>query len=1304
MAFGFRDETRFPVTFGVCLPTGFAFIRRTLNAPSRLTFELVLKSPITIEFLGHLCIRQGDRTTTRFRTHKTGVLLAYLAYYSERSHPREELIEMLWPECDPVLGRNSLSQSLSSLRHQLEPPGVSVGEVLRADRYSVQIAPEAIVTDVSRFESACAAFQDVKPDSDRLRAFTSLDRLYRGEFMPGYYEDLNLRERERLQQMFFNALVSRIDELESKGDIAAAIECGRRAVEIDPLNEPSHLRLMRLYAANDDHARAVKQYGELHKILSDELGVAPSADASALARELRSGIAVRTEKPPAPSAPKHARTKRGAERPARLSGIWAFLIVDVGSLGPEVAKKLLERHGGEKIEWLTSVQAALFGQASDALDCAIAIQTKADKKIRPADGQASLPRLALHVGETRAAGESGEKGVRMVVDHAVALLDAGHAGQLVCSEAVASILMDSSPANAKFQDLGSFRLKGDERAEHVYQADHVQRSECAFPPLNADAGYAVALPRHLSRFFGRETEIARLNQLLDPANSGARLLTITGPGGTGKTRLSVEAARSLEAQYRNAIWFVPLADIKEPDLLPSAILAAMQTQAAATADPLKHLVSVLGRNTSLLVLDNFEHWLSETSPEQAEKARGLVRKLLESVPTLHCLVTSRRRLGLIGEAEFFLEPLPTPDARLDLEATSSCESVQLFIDRSQSVRPSFQITNANSPTIAEICRRLEGIPLAIELAAAKSQVLTQTQILDGLANRLDFLADRRRQTEERHQKLRVTIDWSYQMLVPEAQDFFASLSIFRGGANLADVEAICDEPLALDYLALLQDFSFVTVRENSLADDMRFRLLETLREYADEKLTADRRADLQRRHAHHYLQVAEDAAAMLKTGAQSKWLHRFEQDHQNFLLALDRCAADRDLEAGLRLGCSLGYFWETRGHARIGRGKLEELWALAEHEKHIPLELRASVLTTLGTLAIATSDFSSARDLHEKSLELYRELNDTRGQAQALSDLGRTAFEQGDYSSAQPYATEGLQLWRELNDDFGSATALNTLGLVACEQGDYPTAIERYHESLELRRAVDDTRGIAIQFNNLGVVYRRQGDYAGAKAAFSTSLEMQKELGNRRSIASGLSNLGLVAEHERAYDHARALQEESLAIRSEIGDDWGVARSLAILGIVDRHEGNDRRAQTYFEESLAICRRMGNKLGIGQNLCQLGDLFSARGDADTAQPLLRESLELMSELNNKQGLADVLQAFSRLALVRADYDRSARLFVSAQRMREAIGAQLPPYETAELAGQLADLQTALDKPALDAAMKAGRELNIERSIGLASQV
>ncbi len=1205
-------------------------------------------------------------------------------------------MEMLWPECDPVLGRNSLSQSLSSLRHQLEPPGVSVGEVLRADRYIVQLIPDAISTDVSRFEAIRRDFHDATTEPERSVAFAALDRLYRGEFMPGYYEDWNLRERDRIQRMFFDALVSRIEQLESQDDLASAIACGHRSVEIDPLNEQAHLRLIRLHAANGDNARALRQYGVLHKSLADELGVAPSAEAGELARKLQAGIATKI-KTSEPQQPKPERSKPD-DRPLPLSGIWAVLVIDVEPDSADSLNKLVARHGGEKIKKVTSFVTVLFGRASDALDCAIGFQVAADKK--PNAARRAAPRMALHVGEL-GKGETSQTGVRVITEHAEALINSGHAGQLLCSEAIATMLLNSPDPNARFQDLGSYRLKGDERSERVYQADHERRAGREFPPLNAEAGHESSLPRHLSRFFGRESEIAALRNLLDPSNTDSRLVTITGPGGTGKTRLSVETARSLESNYRNAVWFVPLAAIKEPDHLPGAILEAMQMQPGVTADPLKHLITILSRETPLLVLDNFEHWLSDTSPQQSDKSRELVRTMLEHVPTLHCLVTSRRRLGLIGETEFYLQPLPTPEEQQSLEDMSVCESVQLFVDRSQSVRPSFQITNSNSEIVADICRRLEGIPLALELAAAKSQVLTQSQILEGLSHRLDFLSDRRRQTEARHQKLRVTIDWSFQMLAPEARDFFASLSVFRGGANLADIEAICDEPLALDYLALLQDFSFLTIEENSLAGDMRFRLLEMLREYGEDKLPTTKRTDMEARHARHYAQVAELAHEMLKTSAQSEWLQRMEQDHQNFLIAIDRASETGELETAIRVASALGQFWETRGHVRLGRSKFEPLWQKTRESK-LPAKIGASALTALGGLAVTASDFATGREYHEQSLALYRELNDLRGQAQALSDLGRAAFEQGDYAAARPFTSEGLDLWRELGDEYGAAGSLNTLGLVACEQGDYTTAVACYHESLDLRRAIGDRRGVATQLNNLGVVYRRQGDYAGAKSAFSEAVEMQRELGNRRSVSGGLSNLGLVAEHELDYESARALQEESLTIRREIGDEWGIARSLTILGIVSRHEGDATKALGFLEESLAICRRVGNRLGISQGLCQIGDLLAAGADPESARPFLTESISIMQELNNKQGMTDLLQAYSRFALALGNAPASAQLFYVASELRKSIGAKLPPFEQSELADQLTQLKVVLTAAELSWAKEA--QLSTDQAFQLASSL
>lgn len=1259
----------------------------------------MLKAPIKIEFFGRLCITQGTRVIDRFRTYKTGVLLAYLAYHPGRSHPREELIELLWPECEPLLGRNSLSQSLSSLRHQLEPPGTSAGEVVHADRNNVRLVPEAFTTDVAKFMSAFERFFTASAETERAALFLDLTNLYRGEFLPGFYEDWCVRERERIKDMLLSALLARTDQLESSGDISGATECARRAVEVDPLNEGSHLRLMSLFAAGGNFANAIRQFGILHKTLREELDVSPSDQATTLAAKLRTlagESSIRISDEPLSPLKRPRPESKAPSTEVQLSGIVAALALRAaGASKTPAIRKLVQRfHAAEEI--IDPELCILkFSRATDALDCAMALQRISDKHRK----NGNEPQMALHVGET---GRRARSSVRDLVDQTLSLLGSGNRGQLLCSEAAATLLLNNSDPDVRLLPLGSYKLAGSSSSQRIYQADYKGRSDADFPPISADPGLESNLPRHLSRFFGREKEIGALVRLCDPGDPGPRLITITGPGGTGKTRLSVETGRALEAGYRNSVWFVELANIAEPRFLPSAILESMGQQPATGVDPFRHLIRVIPRDPTLLILDNFEHWLPDSDPSLADESRSLVQRLLEQVPTLRCLITSRRRLGLIGEQEFFLEPLPVPDAGNDVEETSLCESVQLFLDRAQHVRATLRMTEANAGTIADICRRLEGIPLALELAAAKAQLLTQAQILEALSHRLDFLEDRRRQTEERHQKLRVTIDWSFQMLAPEARDFFASLSVFRGGANAADIEAICDESLALDYLALLQDFSFVTIEENSLAGDMRFRLLETLREYGDEKLSDENRQRMYGRHARHYAGLAARGREMLRTDAQADWLQRLEQDHQNFLTAIDRCSENGDLETALSLACSLGTFWETRGHVKLGRAKLEALWELAQRQ-NVPHDLQSRVFSTLGTLAIACADFAAARDYHTRSLELYRESNDLRGQAQSLSDLGRVAFEQGDYSIAGPHAAEGLLLWRELQDDYGAAAALNTLGLVACEQGDYPTAIEFYQESLELRRAIGDRRGVANQLNNLGVVYRRQGDYVGAKAAFAEGLEMQRELGNRRSVGIGLSNLGLVAEHERDYETARALQEESLAIRREVGDEWGVARSLTILGIISRHEGDGDAARAFFDESLAICRRIGNKLGIGQTLCQLGDLL-AGCEPGSAKPFLAESLSLMQELNNRQGMAEVLQSYSRLALALGSPSLSTTFYSAAAELRRTLGYQLPPFEQGELDDQIAVLEKVLTPRAFEKARKTGQNLSTEQAAGLISNL
>jgi predicted ATPase/DNA-binding SARP family transcriptional activator/Tfp pilus assembly protein PilF len=1268
----------------------------------------MLDAPWKIELLGRLCARQSGRTITRFRTYKTGVLLAYLAFYRQQTHPREVLMELLWPECEPTLGRNSLSQALSSLRHQLEPPGVPTGAILLADRTNIGLNLDACTTDVAEFEAAFQTAARAPTAAERLPWLTQAVELYHGELLPGYYENWNLQERDRLKESYLQALSQLIADREQAGDLDSALDYARRAVSAEPLREESHVALIRLHVALGQPAAALRQYHELKRILEEELGETPSAATRSLLLTLKTNVP--SAPPTTPPAPAPA-----AAPPTLPAGTVTFLVTDAENRGDaaETLRAALRRHGGQEVETAAGIEAA-FARASDALACAIAIQRSLSA---PSAAERALPRMALHTGEIGRAGKRrADRKPPAPLNQARRVLAATHAGQILCSEGTAVLLRRDLEPGLKLTDLGVYRLRGAESTERLFEVDYPGRSPQEFPPPDAEPGYTGNLPLQFSRFFGRAVETGGLQALLSPGQERRgkreestdkelgdealeiRLVTLTGPGGTGKTRLALEVARRLLEPFRNAVWFVPLAALSDPGLLPDAVMAALQLSRSSSVDPFVQVVEMLNRQPALLILDNCEQLLegTETAPLPGVQ---WVRSLLERVPELRCLVTSRRRLGLLGEREFPLAPLPIPQGADTPEQLTLYESVQLFVDRAQAVRPDFQVTNGNAAAVAGLCARLEGIPLALELAAARSQVLTPAQILNRLSGRLDFLSDSRRQTDARHQTLRAAIDWSYRLLSAELQHFFGCLAVFRGSWSLEAAEVVCAEPLALDYLAMLRECSLLLALEED-PEGMRFRLLETLREYAEDKLTVEEREGLRRRHAEFFLALAVAAKEGMDGPEQSLWLARLEQEHDNLRAALRWCLETGEAEMGLRLGGALASFWGVRGHLQEGRETLSHLLALPESRQVAPT-VRAEALNGLGRLAYGLGDYTAAQTLHEESLALCRQSGDKSGTAWALHALGSVAFERSDYAAAQSLQEESLTLQRELQDQRGIAASLWWLGVIATNRGDYAAARTHLEESLALRQEAGDRGGIASALNSLGIVARGQGDHQSARTLYEQALALYREIGAKRSVAAALGNLGLVATDQGDFATARALYEEALTIQREMGARWNIATLLYNLGGVARAQTDMAAAQRLFAESLTIRRELGNRWGVAYALSGLGAVACERGDYAGAQRLFAESLTLKREIGDRPGIVAALDEFATLAVAQGQEARAATLYGAADALRTAIGAPLPPAEHAEHARQLQTVQAALTPADFDAAYAQGQAMPWEQAVTFA---
>ena len=704
------------------------------------------------------------------------------------------------------------------------------------------------------------------------------------------------------------------------------------------------------------------------------------------------------------------------------------------------------------------------------------------------------------------------------------------------------------------------------------------------------------LPTMASTLIGREREKTAARELLLDEN--IRVLTFTGPGGTGKTRLALQIAADLLPDFNDGVYFVDLAALKDAALVIPTIaqtLGVQEVEGRLLADTLKQ--SLRDKKT-LLVLDNFEQVVDATPQLSA---------LLSATRNLRVLITSRTLLRMAGEHEFVVPPLELPDlkrlARLELLRTY--EAVALFVERAQAVKPYFDLTNENGPAVAEICVRLDGLPLAIELAAARVKLLTPQTLLERLGSRLELLTGGMRDLPARQQTLRNTIGWSYDLLEPPEQILFRRMSVFVGGCTLDTVEAIiagidrADDQVAAPDLTLppLEDLSPLGMdtleglgslmekslirQESSLgnADESRFTMLQTIHEYAEERLAAaNEEVPLRKRHAIYFLSLAERAEPKLYGPERSTWLVRLEEEHDNMRKALDwLCSPGQDdPEPGLRLAGALGMFWQLRGYVTEGRERLARITGNASTTK--PTAARAKSLLMAGRLATVQSDFPAARDHYEASLALWRELGNKRAIAASLDGLANVAAEEGDYAAARGYYEENLTAWREANDQVGINSSLNNLAIIATREGDYEQAAELLRESLIKLRELGDTQRTAQALNNLGNVRFAQGDYTQAWPLFEESALLERELGNKQGLARSLGNMGKSALRLGDYSHARSLLEESLNLRVELGDRIGISKCLAGLAEVNRAKGNGELAAQLLGASEAILTTTSSKL------------------------------------------------------------------------------------------------------------------------------
>jgi predicted ATPase/DNA-binding SARP family transcriptional activator len=1197
-----------------------------LVPPSTILFAVQFRILGTVEVAddeGHTVDVGGPRERT---------LLARLLVSVNRMVPAEQLADDIWAGHPPQHSPATLRVYISRLRQALGPAAAAL--ITQPPGYRLDV--EAGHLDSARFERLVADGRGRLEQGQPELAAGVLRRaleLWRGDALRDV-ADLPFARPEvaRLEELHLAAIEDRVE---------ADLRCGRHValcgeldalVIVHPLRERLWSQLMLALYRCGRQADALAAYMRVEATLGDDLGIDPGPDL----RRLRTAVLRQDPELDWRSAP-YARPVAGPRR----SPVTLLLTDDAPDPGPALGPAVAAHRGTLATDVDARAALGIFESPTDAVAAAADLLRAVAARPAPL-----TTRAAVHTGEVE---EREGAYVGGVVNRAARLCSAAHGGQVLLSQVTAELVRDHLAEGCSIRDLGLHHLEGMLRPERVHQLV-VAGLPTEFPPLRAADPWAANLPPETTSFVGREGELRRIADLL----GRSRLLTLTGPAGSGKSRLALRAGALLSRHYADGVWLVQLAPIAGAHLVVPVAAAVLSVREEAARPLLDSVAARLQACEALLILDNCEHVLDGVG--------ALAAVLLDDCPSLRLLATSQVRLGVHGEASWPVPPLIVPaPAEGDPHVIAEAEAVRLFQDRAAVARPGFELTRAIGPAVAEICRRLDGIPLAVELAAAQLAALTPAQLAARLDDRFRVLATRGPAELPRHRTLRAALEWSHGLLTPIERLCFRRMAVFAGGCTIDALEAVASGgglPLerVLGTVGALIDRSLLTTEER--AGSMRYGMLETVLHFARERLDeAGEAAAVRRRHMDWLVELARRSD--LEGLDQAAWLDLLEAEHGNFRAALEWSLEAGEAVLALALAGALAPFWMVRGHFSEGRRWLDAVLRAAGPDADP--SLRAAALHGAGQLATVQSDFAAQRRYQEESLAIWRALGDPGWVARCLVDLGFMAHIQGDFAAALARHTEGLEVARRAGDGRRTANALSGLGMLALHQDDLDRSTACYQESMERFRELGDVRRATLILGNLGVVARNQGRFELARERFEEHLANARAIGDRKLQAGALTNLGTVAQDLGDLARSAELHSEALALTEQLGDRRLSAVALTNLGLVAQARGDYVAARRYHGRSLDLSRAYGEPRSVAEGLEELARVDAAEGR----------------------------------------FQRAASLLGASRAVREAVGAPIPGPDVARFEEAAASVRSALGDEPFRAAWVAGRALALDDAVALA---